>query len=115
LPWDYGGIVRTRMQAANSLLDLGTGGGEFLASLAPFPANAWTTEGYPPDVSVARKHLEPTGGQVVDVSDIDGGLPFEADSFDLVIDRHTGYEPREVHRVLRMGGRFLTQQVGGEN
>src|SRR5205814_1935568 len=44
-------------------------------------------------------------------------LPFRDGTFDAVIDRHSSYWPEEVHRVLRPGGRFLTQQrseAGGD-
>ncbi|NLA87582.1 MAG: class I SAM-dependent methyltransferase [Clostridiales bacterium] len=42
-------------------------------------------------------------------------LPFEADTFDIVINRHASYDLNEVARVLKPGGLFITQQVGGEN
>ena len=45
----------------------------------------------------------------------DTRLPFGDAEFDLVINRHESYEPIEVHRILRPGGRFVTQQVGGHN
>jgi hypothetical protein len=32
-----------------------------------------------------------------------------------VINRHAGYSPTELFRILKPGGRFLTQQVGGKN
>lgn len=115
LPWNYWEFVRDRISTVNSLLDLGTGGGEVLASLAPLPENTWATEGYPPNVTVARHRLEPLNVKVVDVSTMGGKLPFDANKFDLVIDRHEGCNAQEVNRVLYVGGRFITQQVGGEN
>jgi SAM-dependent methyltransferase len=117
LPWDYREFIRARISTVNSLLDLGTGRGEFLASLAPVPENTWATEGYPPNVTIARCLLEPLGVKVVDVSEVDDNnkLPFDPDVFDLVINRHTGYDAQEVNRVLRVGGRLITQQVGEEN
>jgi len=33
---------------------MGTGGGEFLASLAPLPMHTSATEAYPPNVEIAR-------------------------------------------------------------
>jgi ubiquinone/menaquinone biosynthesis C-methylase UbiE len=59
--------------------------------------------------------LEPLGVRVVDVSGLGKQLPFDNASFDLVINRHTGYDAREVFRVLRTKGYYITQQVGGEN
>jgi SAM-dependent methyltransferase len=43
------------------------------------------------------------------------GLPFRDSAFDLVIDRHEVYLSAEVFRILRPGGKFLTQQCGGTN
>ena len=115
LPWDYRSIVSERKAQAAAMLDFGTGGGEFLASLEPFPAVTWAAEGYPPNIEVARKRLAPLGVQVVGLVGGDSPLPFMDGTFDLVIDRHEGYRAREIFRLLRPGGRFVTQQVGGEN
>jgi SAM-dependent methyltransferase len=115
LPWDYAGIVKTKMQGIKAMLDMGTGGGEVLASLAPFSVRVCATETYAPNVDLARKRLAPLG---VDVYDTTGDpdnkhLPFAGASFDLVTNRHESYVPAEVYRVLRPGGRFVTQQCGG--
>ncbi|MCD6291771.1 MAG: class I SAM-dependent methyltransferase [Anaerolineae bacterium] len=111
--WDYRQIVRERIGQASSLLDMGTGGGEFLSSVVPLPRHTWATEGYPPNVPVAKARLAPMGVQVVETAE--SVLPFADGSFDLVINRHTGFVAREVYRVLAHGGRFVTQQVGGSN
>jgi SAM-dependent methyltransferase len=110
-PWDYMRMVREVLARSQAMLDMGTGGGERLASLAPFPPVAHATEGYPPNVGVARRRLEPLGVTVSPVAD-DAHLPFADQTFDPVINRHESYDPREVHRILQPGGRFITQQVG---
>jgi SAM-dependent methyltransferase len=116
LPWDYRAIVTPLMAHASSMLDIGTGGGEFLASLAPFPPVTWAWEGYPPNIEVARRRLEPLGVQVAGVANGENPqLPFDNETFDLIIDRHEGYRASEVFRIMRPGGRFVTQQVGGQN
>jgi SAM-dependent methyltransferase len=43
------------------------------------------------------------------------GMPFEAGTFDLVLNRHGGFKATEVCRILKPGGVFLSQQVGGDN
>lgn len=114
-PWDYEKNVRDRMRNAGSLLDLGTGGGEFLAFLHPFPCRVTATEAYEPNVEVAGKKLEPLGVQVVATKEgmqEAAPLPFTDLAFDLVINRHESYESREIYRILKPGGRFITQQVG---
>jgi SAM-dependent methyltransferase len=42
-------------------------------------------------------------------------VPFEDESFDIVLNRHAPVMPQEVLRVLRPNGHFATQQVGGNN
>jgi SAM-dependent methyltransferase len=112
--WDYNAIVRERMKKAESMLDMGTGGGERLAELRPFPKMAYATEGYVPNVPIARKRLESLGVRVIQVTS-EEDLPFPNESFDLIINHHSGYSVRALHRVLKPGGTFLTQQVGDRN
>ncbi len=123
ISWDFGGILLQRLKHAESLLDLGTGGGEFLSSLSPLPSKTCATEGYPPNALVARRRLQPLGVDVVQTYSEDNGkpgrqigsLPFRDSLFDLVMDRHESYVASEVHRVLKPGGVFATQQVGDGN
>lgn len=114
LPWDYGTVVRGVLRPYHRLLDMDTGGGEFLLSLGHEPALTSATEAYGPNVSLCRQVLVPLG---IDLREADssGALPFENDCFDLVLNRHGSYVPEEVFRVLKPGGVFLTQQVGEDN
>ncbi|HEY8600758.1 MAG TPA: class I SAM-dependent methyltransferase [Thermomicrobiales bacterium] len=115
-PWDYRALVTAALPGCAALLDMGTGGGEFLASLAPLPPLTCATEGFAPNLPVARARLRPLGIAVSAVPPEDAPpLPFADGRFDLVLSRHESYDPAEVLRVLRPGGRFITQQVGGEN
>jgi SAM-dependent methyltransferase len=114
LLWDYRATVRSLLNTSQSLLDMGTGGGEFLASLQPLSSLTCATEGYAPNIPVARQRLEPLGVTVAEVGE-DGILSFQDQQFDLVINRHEFYEPQELLRVLKSGGHFVTQQVGGHN
>lgn len=114
--WDYREIAATHARQAAAMLDLGTGGGELLSTLAPLPARTVATEGHPPNVPVARRNLAPLGVEVVDTSGLaEGQLPLPDGTFDLVLSRHEAYQPTEVWRVLRPGGWFVTQQVGGQD
>ncbi len=114
LPWDYRAIVLSLLKNTDTLLDMGTGGGEFLLSLE-HPYNLTTvTEAYPPNVELCSKKLAPLGITVMQTYD-DDKLPFENHKFDIVINRHESFDPAEVGRVLKKGGYFITQQVGGEN
>jgi SAM-dependent methyltransferase len=112
--WDYRQKVLEKLAGINTMLDMGTGGGEFLASLQPLPKHTYATEGYAPNIPIARARLEPLCVQVLDVLS-DEDLPFEDDFFDLVLNRHESFSAQELWRILKPGGRFLTQQVGGKD
>ncbi|HSG45414.1 MAG TPA: methyltransferase domain-containing protein [Anaerolineales bacterium] len=114
LSWDYLQIVREHIKSNIHLLDIDTGGGEILSSLQPLPLHTYATEGYPPNVPVAKRKLEPLGVKIVQTWG-DDPLPFERDLFNLVINRHGAFIASELHRVLKPNGLFITQQVGGQN
>ncbi|MEN8906770.1 MAG: class I SAM-dependent methyltransferase [Clostridiales bacterium] len=115
--WSYYSIVKDYLKGRVSLLDMGTGGGEILSSLAPLPKNTFATEGYLPNVKVARKKLDSLGVKVLyiegdGIPPYNNVLPFEDNKFDIVINRHEAYYPKELHRILKKGGIFITQQIG---
>jgi SAM-dependent methyltransferase len=112
--WDYIEEAKKLIKNANAVLDMGTGGGENFSKLGPFPEHTIATEGWLPNVSVARKKLEAFGVKIVAV-DESGKLPFKNNEFDLVLNRHSGFDRREVFRILRKDGIFFTQQVSGNN
>lgn len=112
--WDYPALAHNYMGGVTSMLDQDTGGGELLSTLAPFPLHTWATESYPPNISVAKGHLEPLGVHVIsDYSD--AAIPLPDACLDLVLNRHGSYSEGEILRLLKPGGIFLTEQVGGRN
>lgn len=115
LPWSYREVVKRYLTPDARVLDIDTGGGEFLLSLEHPRHLLAAMEGYPPNAALCRETLPPLG---VEFREADGGderYPFADRSFDLVLDRHGDFRPEEIRRVLRPGGVFLTQQVGAEN
>lgn len=111
--WSYEELAVSLLGQSRSTLDMGTGGGEFLAGLKTLAPKIAATEGYEPNLAIARQRLSPLGIEVHEVKE--DKLPFSDESFDLVINRHESFDCEEVKRVLSRGGRFLTQQVGGQN
>jgi SAM-dependent methyltransferase len=120
LPWSYRAEVARYAADASAMLDMGTGGGEWLSRLAPRPGRTVATEGWPPNVPVAARRLRPAGVWVVqdegaaDNSAEDasrGRLPFRDGAFPLITNRHEAFRAAEVSRVLAPGGTFITQQV----
>lgn len=114
LPWDYGKIIRRYLSPEMKLLDIDTGGGEFLLSLNHPLCRLSATEAYPPNVELCEKKLLPLG---IDFREADGlkKFPFEDKTFDIVINRHGVLNENEIWRVLKPDGIFITQQVGAEN
>jgi SAM-dependent methyltransferase len=115
LPWSYMTAAGVLMAKCASALDMGTGGGERILELkALWPERLTVTEAYQPNFELAKSRLEPLGVKVENVSlERTAAMPFPDGCFDLVLNRHSGFNPDEVCRVLARGGRFLTQQVHG--
>ncbi len=121
-PWSFEQVVDDAAADAASMLDMGTGGGEWLSNRRLAPCTV-ATESWPPNVPLAAARLRPLGVAVVRVegaidnadqatSEPRGRLAFRAAAFDLVVNRHESFVAAEVRRVLRAGGVFLTQQAG---
>jgi SAM-dependent methyltransferase len=124
LPWDFANVIDRLACRSHAMLDLGTGGGEWLASLPYRSPVTVATESWHPNVVVAQDRLVPLGVDVVEVDgcrdndeqgpDGDDGprLPFDDSTFDLVVARHESFSAQEVARVLKRNGQFATQQLG---
>ncbi len=114
LPWDYKKVIKQYLNDNMNILDYDTGGGEFLLSIEhPFCRTA-ATEGYPPNVELCKETLLPLG---IDFKECDNpaNIPFENESFDMIINRHGDFNANELYRLLKKGGIFVTQQVGEDN
>ncbi len=114
LPWSYREIVREHLRREDALLDCDTGGGEFLLSLRHPADRTAATEGYPPNVRLCAERLLPLG---IDFRAYAGpaAIPWPDGAFDRILNRHGAFHAPELFRLLRKGGVFITEQVGGEN
>jgi len=118
LPWSYIVAISNYIQNSNYMLDMGTGGGEFLSNLSQLPKHTYATEAYKPNVCIAKERLEPLGIKVVELDEgkqEESPLPFEDEFFDFAINRHECYESKEIFRIIKPKGIFITQQVGYRN
>lgn len=114
LPWDYKQIILSYLKGDIKLLDIDTGGGEFLLSLHHPYHNTSATEGYPPNVLLCERTLLPLGIDFKEMSQY-SSMPFDDNSFNIVINRHGNYNAEELYRVIKPNGLFVTQQVGSHN
>lgn len=116
LPWNYNVLAKKLVKKSNSVLDMGTGGGEIFSTFALFRGKATAAEGYKPNYLLAKKRLGPLGVKVIDFANSTARkLPFKNGEFDLVLNRHDAFNITELSRIIKSGGTFLTQQVGKNN
>lgn len=114
LPWSYKDLIKKYLNSDYKLLDMGTGGGEFLLCLNHPYNNTAVTEKWLPNVKLCKENLEPLGIKVKQVFN-DSKLPFKDSTFHMIINRHESFDIKEVKRILKPDGMFITQQVGGKN
>jgi hypothetical protein len=122
--WDFDAMVVSLARRSVNLLDLGTGGGEWLSTLAVRPPVTIATESWPANVDLASRRLANLAIPVVQVegagdnsrqdelADNTPRLPFVDASFHLICSRHESFVANEVSRFLDRGGHFITEQVG---
>lgn len=114
LPWNYEQLAREFGRTSSSVLDMGTGGGEFLSKIrADLPDRVTATEEWKVNVTVAKERLGPLGVDVLECRSRQ--LSVRDAAFDLVLNRHEDLEPDEIARVMSPRGHVITQQVGRNN
>lgn len=115
LPWNYRNIVLKYLKPEYKLLDMGTGGGEFLLTLNHPYNNISVTEGYAPNYELCVNKLSPLGIKVYYYNGEDILNDIADNEFDIIINRHESYNEKELYRILKPNGLFITQQVGAYN
>ena len=107
--WCFEDVVHSFLDASFSVLDLGTGGGEVFAGFSPHIHRGLGIDGSESRLEAALTQDAPNLSWAL-MSNT--GLATRDACFDLVLAKHTDYDPAEVVRVLRPGGYFITQQMG---
>jgi SAM-dependent methyltransferase len=114
-PWSWRHEVCSRLSGVQDMLDMDTGGGEMLIGLKEhakmWPEHVCATEGYQPNIEVAKRNLQPIGVDVFEFERYEN-LPFSGNTFDLITNRHGDFRATEINRILSPGGIFITQQIG---
>jgi SAM-dependent methyltransferase len=114
VPWEYLEIVPRYLKQTDSVLDVGTGGGEKLLFFSQYFERGVGVDPDPEMIRAAREN----GAAQSSVTFVEMGaepLEFPDASFDVVLNRHAPVFVPEVVRVLKPGGYFVTQQVGAKN
>ncbi|UCD03628.1 MAG: class I SAM-dependent methyltransferase [Candidatus Woesearchaeota archaeon] len=110
--WNYIELVKTYGNRDSFLLDIGTGGGELLLEVANYFRKAYGIDVSPKMIKTANKNLKESKVSNVEFSVADSKkIPFKDEYFDIVICRHAPFYAKEVFRVLKPKGIFITQQV----
>lgn len=121
--WTWPQIARPYLAEAGRLLDMGTGDGGQLLMLEPLPPFTVAYEEWWPTVPAAIETLRPYGVDLVVCLGSDDNiatrrtrpaLPFADATFDVITSRHEAFDADDITRLLRPGGHFVTQQVGGD-
>ncbi len=102
--------ARELMSTASTVLDMGTGGGERFGQLLDgYQGRAIATEEWHVNAPIAAAHLRPLGADTVYCRSTQ--MPIAGESLDLILNRHEELHPVDVARVLKQGGKVLTQQT----
>ncbi|URN96256.1 MAG: class I SAM-dependent methyltransferase [Candidatus Pristimantibacillus lignocellulolyticus] len=110
--WNFYEEVIRRSKGTDVLLDLGTGGGENLLSIASSFRSVVGIDLSSGMMETAKSNLDKTNVSNVQFLQMSSEeLQFTNDFFDVVTCCHAPFFSNEVAKVLKNGGIFLTQQV----
>jgi|TARA_B100000315_G_scaffold258240_1_gene309647 SAM-dependent methyltransferase len=116
VPWDYGQLLRRLIGDNDRVLDQGTGGGEVLLHVAPICREITGIDLDQHMIDQANRNLTASDRTNVTFICMDSdAMDFADEEFDVAINRHSGFIPKETSRVIKPGGYFITQQVGSRN
>ncbi|AJE53485.1 class I SAM-dependent methyltransferase [Paenibacillus polymyxa] len=108
--WDFYNEVSKTCEKSDILLDIGTGGGEAILSIA---ASALLLVGIDQSagmIDTARKNSADIANVRFLQMDAEN-LNFPKEFFNVISSRHSCFSAKEIAKVLVKGGIFLTQQV----
>ncbi|MBT6774826.1 class I SAM-dependent methyltransferase [Candidatus Woesearchaeota archaeon] len=111
--WNFLEIVKNHLKKKTILLDIGTGGGEKLLQIAKFVEKAYGIDISKGMITTAKKNLVKSNLSNVEFKLADANkLPFPKNYFDIITCKHAPFSTKELFRVLKPNGIFITQQVG---
>ena len=112
VPWDYADEVKRYLNPSDTVLDIGTGGGERFTQLADSFKQGLGTDIDPVMVETAQQKCQAKNVTFAVSSD---KLEDITDMFDVMLNRHSPFTMNAVKSHLKADGYFITQQVGERN
>ncbi|MEK6189429.1 MAG: class I SAM-dependent methyltransferase [Carnobacterium alterfunditum] len=110
--WKFYDEVKRRAKTTDILLDVGTGSGEKLLTIAPILEFTIGIDLSHAMIQAAKENLKKSNLSNVQFLRMSSEeIEFPASFFDVVSSRHAPFDAVEVARVLKTDGLFLTQQV----
>ena len=115
VPWEYLEVVSRFLRPTDTVLDIGTGGGERLLSRSDRFGSAIGVDPDPEMIAVARTNGSSNRRVQFLQASAERLDPLEDGAFDVVLTRHAPVYLPELDRVTRADGLFICQGVGSRN
>ena len=114
--WKITDIIKSYLNKDKIVLDLGIGGGEKTLLLSPLCKELIGIDNSEEMIIKANDNLKKTDNNNCKfIVAYIKSLPFNDEYFDVITCRHAPINVTEIHRVLKKGGIFISQQVGEED
>ena len=112
VPWNYHDLVVRFLRPTDSVLDIGTGGGETFTQLASLFGRGL---GIDPDAEMIQLAVANSTSGNVRFRVGSAELEAVSETFDVILDRQAPFDLEAVAVHLKPAGYFITQQVGERN
>jgi SAM-dependent methyltransferase len=112
VPWNYHDLVVRYLRPTDSVLDIGTGGGETFTQLASFFGRGL---GIDPDAEMIQLAVANSTSGNIGFRVGSAELEAVSETFDVILDRQAPFDLDAVAVHLKPAGYFITQQVGERN
>ena len=112
VPWNYHDLVVRFLRPTDSVLDIGTGGGETFTQLASLFGREL---GIDPDAEMIQLAVANSTSGNVRFRVGSAELEAVSETFDVILDRQAPFDLEAVAVHLKPAGYFITQQVGERN
>lgn len=110
--WDLYEKLNSIATKESRILDLGTGGGEKVLKFFPESREILATDFSKEMIETANINLKNSGKKNIVFRQMDNlNMDCNDNYFDIVVARHTCIDPKQIHNVLKKGGKLLVRGV----